>query len=126
MKNHDSDKKILIIILHEYKDFFNEKLYKCKCKILQNGRDRSNIKSQFSTIKSRLFIAKEQIKFQNQNLIFDENFNVSKKDLSLETLDKSMRNQFLKNYWNWNKIYLKKTMQNIEKMKNELIEMVVA
>lgn len=79
----------------------------------------------FRQSKVDYLLPKEQIKFQNQNLIFDENFNVSKKDLSLKTLDKSMRNQFLK-LLELKQNILKKNNAKHRKNENQLIEMVVA
>ncbi len=79
----------------------------------------------FRQIKVDYLLPKEQIKFKNQNIIFDENFNVSKEDLSLETLDKSMRNQFLK-LLKLKQDILKKNNAKHRKNENELIEMVVA
>ena len=79
----------------------------------------------FRQSKVDYLLPKEQIKFQNQNIIFDENLNISKEDLSLETLDQNMRNQFLK-LLKLKQDILKKNNAKHRKNENELIEMVVA
>ena len=48
----------------------------------------------FRQSKIDYLLPPDQVKFKNQNIIFDENFNSSKENLSLKILDINMRNQF--------------------------------
>ena len=50
----------------------------------------------FRQTKVDYLLPKEQIKFKNQNIVFNENFQTTNQDLSLKNLDFAMRNQFLK------------------------------
>lgn len=79
----------------------------------------------FRQSKIDYLLPKEQIKFQNQNIVFNENFQTTNQDLSLKNLDFAMRNQFLK-LLELKKNILKKNNAKHRKNENQLIEMVVA
>lgn len=79
----------------------------------------------FRQSKIDYLLPKEQIKFENKNIVFDENFQATKQDLSLENLDFAMRGQFTK-LLELKKNILKKNNAKHRKNENQLIEMVVA
>ena len=79
----------------------------------------------FRQSKIDYLLPPEQIKFENKNMVFDENFQATKQDLSLENLDFTMRGEFAK-LLQMKQNILKKNNARRRKNENEVIEMVVA
>ncbi|MFV7790427.1 hypothetical protein ACNO6Z_06160 [Aliarcobacter lanthieri] len=70
-------------------------------------------------------LPREQVKFENKNIVFNENLQATRQDLTLKNLDLAMRLQFTKLLDLKQKI-LKKNNAKRRKNENEIIEMVVA
>ena len=79
----------------------------------------------FRQSKIDYLLPPEQIKFENKNMVFDENFKAINQDLTLENLDFAMRGQFTK-LLEMKKNILKKNNAKHRKNENEVIEMVVS
>ncbi len=79
----------------------------------------------FRQSKIDYLLPQEQVKFENKNIVFDENFKAINQDLTLENLDFAMRGQFTK-LLEMKKNILKKNNAKHRKNENEVIEMVVA